>query len=306
VLRFILSRLAQTVVTLWAIFTIAFTMMKAAPGDPLTSERAASEEVRAKMLAAYKLDQPIHVQYFTYLRNILSGDPGPSFKYKGRTVGEILRESVPVSLGLGARALTIALLVGVPVGVLAAVRKNSAFDYTPMALAMAGICLPTFVLGPVLALVFGVNLGWFSANGWSQPTDWVLPSMTLGLYYAAYLARISRGGMLEVLSQDFIRTARAKGVPPFRIVWRHALRGGLLPVVAYLGPAVAHLTVGSFVVERIFRVPGMGTHFINGALNRDYTLILGCVVYYASFLIVFNLLADIVQAWMNPRQRVTH
>jgi len=305
VLKFILSRLAQTVLTLLAVFTMTFFMMKAAPGDPFTSERATTPEIRKQLMASFNLDKPVHVQYFTYLKNVLSGNPGPSFKYRGRQVGDIIRESVPVSLGLGARALSIALIIGVPIGILSAFRRNTSLDYFPMSAAMVGICLPTFVLGPILALVFGVYLGWFSASGWSTPTDWVLPALTLGLYYAAYLARITRGGMLEVLNQDFIRTAKAKGVPPFRTVWRHSLRGGLLPVVAYLGPTVAHLTVGSFVVERIFRIPGLGTHFINGALNRDYTLIVGTVFYYATFLVLFNFAADLIQAWMNPRQRLT-
>ena len=218
-------------------------------------------------------------------------------------MNQILANSFPVSLELGAWALLIALGLGLPVGILAAVFRNTAADYIPMSLAMIGICLPTFVLGPILALVFGVWLGWFNVSGWFVTADRVLPAFTIGLVYAALIARITRGGMLEVLNQDFIRTAVAKGVPFPRIVLVHTLKGGLLPVVSFLGPALAGIISGSFVVETIFQIPGMGREFVSSAFDRDYTLVLGTVILYAVLITTANLLVDVVQVILNPRLR---
>jgi oligopeptide transport system permease protein len=193
--------------------------------------------------------------------------------------------------------------VGLSAGIVASIRPNSASDYVPMSLAMAGICLPTFVMGPLLVLLFGLTLGWFNASGWYDWRDRVLPAMTLGLYYAAYIARLTRGGMLEILSQDYIRTARAKGASGTRVILKHTLKGGLLPVVSFLGPAIAGMITGSFVVEKIFQVPGLGQFFVTAALNRDYTMVLGTVLFYATLIIVLNMVVDIVQIWLNPKLR---
>jgi oligopeptide transport system permease protein len=201
--------------------------------------------------------------------------------------------------------LGIALFIGIPAGIMAALRKNTWLDYLPMSLSMAGICLPTFVLGPLLIYIFSTQLGLFPPLGWYGPSDWFLPSFTLGLFYAAYVARLTRAGMLETLQQDYVRTARAKGATPWRVVTRHALRGGLLPVVTYLGPAFAGLISGSFVIESIFFIPGLGKFFVTAAFNRDYTMVLGTVLFYASLIILLNLLVDLLQAWIDPKARQT-
>jgi oligopeptide transport system permease protein len=235
---------------------------------------------------------------------LLFGELGPSFKYIGWDVEELIRRSFPVSMQLGLCALAIALCIGLPAGIIAALKKNSLLDYVPMSTAMLGICLPTFVMGPLLILIFSSGLGWFSPIGWYTWGDMVLPSLTLGLYYAAYVARLTRGGMLEVLNQDFIRTARAKGASETRVILKHSLRGGLLPVVSFLGPAFAGLISGSFVIETIFSIPGLGKFFVTAAFNRDYTMVIGTVLFYATLIILMNLLVDILQAWLNPRTRL--
>ena len=254
--------------------------------------------------AQYNLDDPIYVQYFIYLKNVARGDFGPSFKYTGRSVIEVIAAGMPITFELGLYAMLIALALGISAGVIASLKPNTLQDYVPMSLAMTGICLPTFVLGPLMVLVFAIWLEWLPVAGWGYiPGDKILPSLTLGLAYAAYIARLSRGGMLEILSQDFIRTARAKGLSTATIVFRHALRGGMQPVVSFMGPALAGLLSGSFVVETIFQIPGMGRYFVQAAFNRDYTLILGTTIFFAALIIIFNLLADIVTVWLNPRLR---
>jgi oligopeptide transport system permease protein len=301
--RFVLGRLAQAIPVLWAIATLTFFMVRLAPGDPFSDEKKIPAAIRANLDARYGFDQPLWKQYWRYLGRVAVGDLGPSYKYVGRSVNEIIAVSFPVSLELGLYALIIALIVGLPAGLVAALRRNSAWDHIPMTLAMVGICMPTFVLGPVLALVFGLRLGWFNSMGWSQWGDRVLPSLTLGLYYAAYIARLARGGMLEILSRDFIRTARAKGLSEFAVVVRHGMRGGLLPVVSYLGPAFAGLITGSFVVETIFFVPGLGRYFVTAAFNRDYSLVMGTVLFYAILIVGLNLAVDILQRVLDPRLR---
>ncbi|MES1167939.1 MAG: ABC transporter permease, partial [Oleiharenicola lentus] len=226
------------------------------------------------------------------------------FKYPNRTVNEIIADKLPVSLELGGWAMLVALTVGLPLGVLAAARQNSALDYLCSSIGMIGICVPVFVGGPLFVLFFSIYLHWFNASGWYDAADRILPALTLGLAYAAYIMRLTRGGMLETLNQDYIRTARAKGATEARIVFRHALRGGLLPVVAFLGPATAGILTGSFVIETIFQIPGLGREFVNSAFNRDYTLVLGTVILYASLLILMNLLVDLVQVWLNPRLKL--
>lgn len=300
-LKFIVHRFLQAVLVIFAIISLTFFMIHAAPGGPFSQERKVSPEILEKLNEHYGLNDPLLMQYANYLKGLARFDFGPSYRYENSTVSELIANSFPVSLQLGLLALLVALILGVPAGVLAAVKKNTVLDYAPMSAAMAGICLPTFVMGPLLALIFGLWLGQFNVAGWSEPSDRVLPSLTLGLFYAAYVARLTRGGMLEVLSQDFIRTARSKGLSEKRIVFFHALKGGLLPVISFLGPAIAGLITGSFVVETIFNIPGLGRHFINAAFNRDYTLILGTVIFYGTLIIVMNLLVDILMVALNPR-----
>jgi oligopeptide transport system permease protein len=302
-LKFVLKRIAEFVPVLLVVVTLTFFLIRLAPGGPFDSERAVSPEVMRQLEANYNLDAPIWRQYLDYLSGVLHGDLGPSFKKPSYTVREWIAMRLPVSLELGAYALLVALGIGLTAGVIAALRPNSWSDYIPMSLAMVGICLPTFVLGPLLVLVFGLWLEWLPVAEWSGPASKILPSITLGTVYAAYIARLCRGGMLEVLSQDFIRTARAKGLREGAVVLRHGLRGGLQPVVAFLGPAAAGLMTGSFVVETIFQIPGLGREFVNAAFNRDYTMILGTVLLYATFILVFNLLVDVALAWLDPRLR---
>ena len=300
--KFIAYRIIQSVIVLFVIITVTFFMVRFAPGDPFSAERKMPEHIKKNLMEHYGLNDPLIVQYGSYLNNLLHGDLGPSFT-ETRSVNQILRASFPVSLELGSWALLIALGIGLPIGITAAVFKNTVMDYIPMSLAMIGICLPTFVLGPMLAMIFGVWLGWFNVSGWFIPADRVLPALTIGLVYAAVIARITRGGMLEILSQDFIRTAKAKGVPFPKIILFHTLKGGLLPVISFLGPALAGIISGSFVVETVFQIPGMGRQFVQSAFNRDYTLVLGTVILFAVLITLANLLVDIIQVIINPRLR---
>ena len=299
--RFVLRRLLQAVPVLFVIITATFFMVRFVPGGPFTAEKAIPPEILKNLEAHYGLDQPLWRQYLNYLGRVAHGDFGPSFKYANRTVNEIIGDKLPVSLELGGLALAVALVVGLTLGVLAAVRRNSWLDYLASSVGMLGICVPTFVLGPLLVLFFAIHLGWVNASGWYDWTDRVLPALTLGLVYAAYLMRLTRGGMLEVLNQDYIRTARAKGASETRVVLRHALRGGLLPVVSFLGPAIAGILTGSFVIETISQIPGLGREFVNSAFNRDYTLVLGTVILYAALIVGCNLVTDVVQVWLNPK-----
>jgi len=300
-LRFVARRLLQMIPVLFIIATMTFFMLRLAPGGPFDSEKSVTPEIRKNLESYYGLNKPLYRQYYDYLANVIKGDLGPSFKYPNRTVNELIGESFPISAELGFWSLLVALAVGLPAGIISSLRPNTAMDYIPNSLAMAGICVPNFVLGPLLVLIFALTLGWARVSGWDEPIDRVLPALTLGAAYAAYIARLTRGGMLEIFSQDFIRTARAKGASPLRIILKHALGGGLLPVVSYLGPAVAGLITGSFVVETIFQIPGLGRYFVNAAFNRDYTMVLGAVLFYGALIVVFNLIVDVVLVWMNPR-----
>ena len=300
-LRFIARRLLQIIPVLFVIITATFFMVRFVPGGPFTAERAIPPEILRNLEAHYGLDQPLWRQYVNYLGKVVRGDLGPSYKYASRSVNEIIADKLPVSLELGGWALLVALTIGLPLGVFAAVRRNTWIDYVCSAIGMVGICVPVFVGGPLLALFFGIYLHWLNVSGWYDLPDRVLPAMTLGLAYAAYIMRLTRGGMLEVLNQDYIRTARAKGASEFRIITRHALRGGLLPLVSYLGPAVAGILTGSFVIETIFQIPGLGREFVNSAFNRDYPLVLGTVILYATLLIGMNLVVDVAQVWLNPK-----
>lgn len=302
-LSYVLRRLAEFVPVLWAIITLTFFLVRLAPGGPFDSDKRVSPETLKRIEEHYRLDAPLYRQYLDYLGGVLKGDLGPSFKKSSRSVREWILLRLPVSLELGIYALLVALGIGLAAGVVASLKPNSLLDHGPMAAAMIGICVPNFVLGPLLVLVFALWLGWLPVAGWNSPADKILPSFTLGAVYAAYIARLTRAGMLEVLAQDFIRTARAKGLSEVRVVLRHALRGGLQPVVAFLGPAIAGLLTGSFVVETIFQVPGLGREFVEAAFNRDYTMIIGTVLVYAVLVMFLNLAADVATAWLDPRIR---
>ena len=299
----IIKRLLQAIPTLWVIATATFILLQLIPGGPFDTEKDMSEEVQSLINTHYGLDLSIQEQYFRFISQRLQGNFGPSYKYAGWDVDEIIIQSFPVSLELGFYALLFALALGTPIGVIAAIRHQKPSGSALMGLAMVGICLPSFVLGPILIMVFSMELGWFNPSGWNHPGDRVLPTITLGLFYAAYIARLSRSGMLDVMRMDYIRTAQAKGLKGRVIILRHALRTALYPVVAYLGPAVAGLISGSFVVETIFFIPGLGSFFVNSAFNRDSTMVMGTVLFYAVLILILNLIVDLVQLWMNPRTR---
>jgi oligopeptide transport system permease protein len=303
-IKFIIKRLLELIPVLLISITIVFFLVRLAPGGPFTAEKSFSKEAIERLNEHYGLDKPIMVQYGTYLLNLLKGDLGPSFQYPSRSVNEIISETFPVSLELGAWAMLFALVVGLTSGIVASLRPNTLQDHVPMGIAMTGICMPSFVLGPILILVFGLWLGWFNASGWETASDRVLPVITLGAAYAAYISRLTRGSMLEVLPADYIRTARAKGLSEANVILKHALKNALLPVVSFLGPATAGIITGSFVVETIFNIPGMGRMFVLGAFNRDYTLILGLVVFFALLVVLFNALVDILLGLLNPKLRM--
>ena len=302
--RFIASRVLQAIPVLFIVITLTFFLVRFAPGGPFSTEKAVVPEVKRALEAQYQLDQPLLAQFGSYLTDLVHGDFGPSFKYPGRTVNELIAAGFPATAELGLYALLVAVVLGMAAGIVAALNPNTWRDYVPMSAAMIGICMPTLLLGPLLVLIFGLWLEWLPVSGWGEVSgDKILPSITLGAAYAAYIARLTRSGMLEVLSQDYIRTARAKGLPEYVVVFKHALRGSVIPVVAFLGPAFAGLLSGSFVVETIFQVPGLGRFFVQAAFNRDYTLILGSTVFFAVLIVVFNLLSDVLAAWLNPRLR---
>jgi oligopeptide transport system permease protein len=283
------------------VVTVVFFMIRFAPGGPFSSEKSVSPAILKNLEAKYHMDEPLWQQYFRYLKDLSQGDLGPSFKHANRTVNEIIGEALPVSLELGLLSLTWALLIGITAGGLAALKPNTAWDYVPMSFAILGICLPTFVVGPVLVLVFGVWLQWLPVAGWDVWQDRVLPSLTLGFAYAAYISRLTRGGLMEVRQQEFIRTARAKGLSEREILLKHSLRGGLLPVISFLGPALAGIITGALVTETIFNIPGLGRFFIESAVNRDYTVVMGTSLLYFTLIFVCNLLVDVVYALLDPR-----
>ena len=300
----ILRRLGTAIPVLLAVITLTFVMVHSAPGGPFDEEKAVSPEVLVQLNERYNLNEPLVVQYFDYLGNVLQGDFGPSFRYPSRSVTELISIGLPITFELALYAILFALMLGIIAGVISSLRPNTAYDYIHMTIAMAGICIPSIVLGPSLTLIFGIQLNWLPVTGWGDiPGDKILPTITLGTAYAAYCARLTRGGMLEILNQDFIRTARAKGLSEFRVVVVHALRGGLTPVIAFLGPAMAGLLAGSFVVETIFGIPGLGRFYVEAAFNRDYTMILGTSIFFSCLIISFNLLSDLVAASLNPKLR---
>lgn len=300
----ILKRLGTAIPVLLAVITLTFLMVHSAPGGPFDAEKAVTPEVLAKLNAKYNLDAPLWKQYSDYLLGVMQGDFGPSFRYPSRSVTELIMTGLPITFELAVYAILFALMLGVSAGILGALKPNTAYDYLPMTTAMLGICIPSIILGPSLILTFGIWLELLPVGGWGDmPGDKILPTITLGTAYAAYCARLTRGGMLEVLNQDFIRTARAKGLSEFRVVIVHALRGGLTPVIAFLGPAMAGLLAGSFVVETIFGIPGLGRFYVEAAFNRDYTMILGSSIFFSCLIISFNLLSDVIAASINPKLR---
>ena len=300
-LRFIAQRLLQMVPVLLVIAVLTFTMIRLAPGGPFAGERNIPPEIQKNLETYYGFNLPVHRQFLRWLGNAVRGDLGPSTRYSSRTVNELIAESFPISAELAGWSLLVAITIGLAAGIIASIRRNTATDYVASSLALIGISIPNFVLGPLLVLIFALKFHWLRVAGWEEPIDRILPALTLGVAYAAYIARLARGGMVEILSQDFIRTARAKGASETRVILKHALRGGLIPVISYLGPTAAALLTGSFVVETIFQIPGLGRYFVNAAFNRDYTMVLGCVLFYAALIVVFNLIVDLVVIWMNPR-----
>ena len=304
-LGYSLRRLVGSVPTLFVIVTLAFFMIRLAPGGPFDLERTLDPLILANLNRAYNLDAPLWQQYLGYLGNLLRGDLGPSFTKRDFSVNDLFRVGLPVSMLIGSLALAVAIVAGTALGALAALRQNSAVDHLVVGIATFGITTPTFVMAPLLSLVFGVWLGWLPAGGWeqAQPAYWVLPVVILALPQIAIIARLVRGAAIEALRSHHVRTARAYGLPPRIVVGVHALRAALLPAASYLGPNAAALLTGSVVVESIFGIPGIGRYFVQGALGRDYTLVMGTVVVVAVFVIVFNLLVDLLYAWLDPRVR---
>jgi len=300
---YVLRRFAGAVPTLFIIVTIAFFMIRLAPGGPFSLERPLDPLIMQNLERAYNFDKPLWQQYLIYLGNLLHGDLGPSFTRRDFSVVDLFRTGLPVSIQIGGLALSIALVVGVVLGALAALRQNSWIDYAVVGTATFGITIPTFVIAPLLSLFFGVMMGWLPAGGWGTWRHMVLPVATLALPQIAIIARLTRGATIEALRSNHVRTARAYGLPSHVVVGVHALRAAILPVVSYLGPTAAALLTGSVVVETIFGIPGIGRYFVQGALGRDYTLVMGTVVVIACFVIVFNLIVDILYAWLDPRVR---
>lgn len=300
---FVVRRLLGLVPTLLVIVVASFLVIRLAPGSPFTSERGVPPEVMHDLEAKYGFDKPLAAQLLQYLGNLARGDLGLSTKYPQRSVNEIIADGFPATLLLGFFALVWALLLGVTAGIVGAMRQNTVWDYGAMAAALVGISLPTFVLGPLLILAFALSVYALPPGGWGTFRHVILPGLTLGTVYAAYIARLTRGGMLEVIRADFVRTARAKGLRERVIVTRHMLRGGLLPVVTFLGPAVANMMVGSVVVEKIFATPGIGPYFVDAAFNRDYFLVMGIVLLDSVFLLLMNLVVDVAYGFMDPRVR---
>jgi oligopeptide transport system permease protein len=304
-LAYAIRRIALLIPTLLVIITLSFLIIRLAPGGPFDEEQALPPAIKANLEAAYGLDAPLAKQYFRYVVGLLHGDFGPSFKFRDVTVRELIAQGLLVSLGLGACAILLAILIGVPCGALAALRQNGAVDHAIRGVAMLGIALPGFVVGPLLALVFGLYLGWLPVAGWEsgEARYMLLPIVTLALPVIAYVARLTRASFLEVMRANHIRTARAKGIGELRVIWRHALRPALIPVVSYLGPATAFVVTGSLVVETVFGLPGTGRYLVQGAINRDYTLVMGMIVVYGVITLLCNLVADLLYSWLDPRVR---
>jgi oligopeptide transport system permease protein len=300
-----IRRLLGVLPTLFCIVSVSFFIVRLAPGGPFDQEQAIPAQIRSNLNRLYGLDQPLGVQYARYLNGLLHGDFGPSLKLRDFSVGELIAQGLPLSLTLGAAAIGLGLLLGIPLGVLAASRRDSLADFGITTAVMLGVALPSFVTGPLFALSFGLYWHWLPVAGWEEgaPRYLVLPVITLALPTMAYVARITRGSLLEVLRANYIQTARARGLGAGRVMWRHALRPALLPVVSYLGPAAAYVVTGSLVVETVFGLPGTGRYLVQGAINRDYTLVMGMIIVYGALTVGFNLIADLVHGWLDPTVR---
>lgn len=299
-----MARLALIPVLLWMVATLSFFLLRAVPGGPFDRERApASREAEAALKARYHWDEPLWRQYERYLGNVIRGDLGPSLKYRDHSVNDLLGQTVPVSLSLGAMAFGVAIGLGIPLGVLAALKRGGWADYAAAGLTLVGVCVPVFVLGPLLVLVFGLWLGWFPVALWGPWQNAVLPTLTLGLYFAARVARWMREGMIEVLRSPHVQTARAKGLSETAVILRHVVPVAVVPVISYTGPMLADLLTGSFVVENVFQIPGTGAFFINSFFSRDYTMMMGMVLFYSVLLQVLNLMSDLLLRWVDPRIR---
>ena len=303
--KFILRRLLEAIPTLLILITISFFMMRLAPGSPFTGERKLPPEVMANIEAKYHLNDPMYKQYFNYLFQLSKGDFGPSFKYKDYSVNELVAKAFPVSAKLGATAFVVAVLFGVTAGVIAALNQNTKWDFTVMGFAMTGVVIPSFVVAPLLVLIFAIHLKWLPGGGWDggNATHIILPMVALSLAYIASISRITRGSMIEIMHSNFIRTARAKGLPLRTIILRHALKPALLPVLSYMGPAFVGIITGSMVIETIFGLPGIGQLFVNGALNRDYSLVLSLTILVGILTIAFNAIVDVLYAVIDPKIR---
>ena len=303
-LSFAFRRLLSAIPTLLVLLALSFALIRVAPGGPFDTEKTIPPEIQERLNETYHLDEPLWQQFGRYLGDLLRGDFGPSFQYKDYTVTELIAAGFPVSLKLGGLAMLLALMVGISIGTLAALKQNSRVDHAVMGAAMTGISIPNFVLAPLMVLVFAVTLRWLPAGGLGDWRNLVLPVIALALPQIAYIARLTRGSMIEVLRSDFIRTARAQGLPTLEIILGHALKPALVPIVSYLGPATAGIITGSVVIEQIFGVPGLGRYFVQGALNRDYTLVMGIVVFYGVLIIGFNFLVDLAYRWLDPRVKL--
>lgn len=303
--RFIIRRLLSIIPTMFIIVTLSFVLIRLAPGGPFTAEKKLPEQVLQNILRKYHMDEPLYQQYLRYVGDILRGDLGPSFRYQDRTVSELISATMPTSIVLGTASLALALFLGVSAGIISALRQNKIPDYVAMSFAVIGISVPLFVIAPVLQFIFAMKLEVLPTSGWINsraglPTL-ILPMVTLAFPYFAYIARLSRGSILEVLRSDYVRTARAKGLSEAVVIVKHVLKGALLPIVSYLGPAFSGIITGSVVVETVFVVPGVGNIFVQSALNRDYTLIMGSIIVYSAILVVMNLIVDIVYGFLDPR-----
>ena len=303
-LRFILKRLGHGALTLGVLITLTFFVIRLAPGGPFSKSRKLSAEVLANIERAYHLDEPLYLQFGRYVWGIMHLDFGPSTRFRDYDVSDILASGLPYSLTIGLWAVLLASVVGVALGVAGALRRNSITDYSAGIIGVAGIAVPIFVIAPLMQVLFAIKLGWLPVGGWND--SWrslVLPVVALSLPNIAYISRLTRSAMIETLRENYVRTARAKGIGGRRVVWRHAMIGALMPVIAYMGPATAAMITGSILIESIFALPGIGRHFVDAALNRDYPLVMGITIVYGGFLIVFNILTDLVRGWLDPRVR---
>lgn len=299
--RYIFRRVVASLLTLFVVITLTFFMMRAIPGGPFTDEKAIPSFVLEKMMARYHLNDPLYVQYGRYLLNVLCLDLGPSYRYEGMTVNELIASGFPASFMVGGIALILSLIIGIPAGIISALNRGKWQDRLSMILATLGVTVPSFVIAAALVYIFAWRLGWVTVGFWEGFSTAILPAITLAGYPAAFISRLVRSGMLEVLSQDYIRTARSKGLKERSVVYIHALKNAVIPVITYLGPLTAGILTGSFVVEQVFGVPGLGTFFVTSITNRDYTTIMGVTIFYSALLVFFNLIADICLAFIDPR-----